>query len=40
LETPALWDSSWQRVCELIVTHVTGFNWLEVRAGPLLRQRT
>jgi hypothetical protein len=30
----------WQRVCEFIATHVTGFNWLDARAGPLLMQRT
>jgi hypothetical protein len=30
----------WQRVCEFIATHVTGFNWLAARAGPLLMHRT
>lgn len=32
--------SVWQRVCEFIVTHVTGFNWLAARTGPLLTHRT
>ena len=32
--------SVWQRVCEFIATHVTGFNWLAARSGPLLMHRT
>jgi hypothetical protein len=28
--------SVWQRVCEFIVTHVTGFNWLSRRPSPQL----
>lgn len=32
--------SVWQRVCEFIATQVTGFNWLAMRAGPLLPHRT
>ncbi|HSD61280.1 MAG TPA: transposase [Burkholderiales bacterium] len=32
--------SVWQRVCEFIATHVTGFNWLAARTGPLLTHRT
>ena len=31
--------SVWQRVCEYIATHVTGFNWLAARTTPLLTQR-
>ena len=29
-------DSVWQRVCEFITTHVTGFNWLETKIPPRL----
>jgi hypothetical protein len=32
--------SVWQRVCEFIATHVTGFNWLAARTGLLLMHRT
>ena len=32
--------SVWQRVCAFIATHVTGFNWLAARNGPLLPHRT
>jgi len=32
--------SVWQRVCEFIATHVTGFNWLATRTGPLLTHCT
>jgi DDE family transposase len=32
--------SVWQRVCEFIATHVTGFNWLAARNGPLLTHCT
>ena len=32
--------SVWQRVCEFIVTHVTGFNWLEPRFLPRLMHCT
>ena len=30
--------SVWQRVCEFIVTHVTGFNWLARQHSPQLMQ--
>ena len=30
----------WQRVCEFIVTHVTGFNWLAPRPSPQLMHCT
>jgi len=32
--------SVWQRVCEFITTHVTGFNWLTAQTAPLLTHRT
>jgi hypothetical protein len=32
--------SVWQRVCEFIATHVTGFNWLAARSEPHLMHRT
>jgi hypothetical protein len=32
--------SVWQRVCEFIVTHVTGFNWLASRHLPHLTHCT
>ena len=32
--------SVWQRVCEFIVTHVTGFNWLARRPLPQLMHCT
>ena len=32
--------SVWQRVCEFIVTHVTGFNWLETPNQPRLTHCT
>ncbi|MFO1204874.1 MAG: hypothetical protein U1E63_03895 [Burkholderiales bacterium] len=32
--------SVWQRVCEFIATHVTGFNWLAPRTELLLMHRT
>jgi len=33
-------ESVWQRVCEFIATHVTGFNWLATQTTPLLTHRT
>lgn len=33
-------ESVWQRVCEFIATHVTGFNRLAARATPLPAHRT
>jgi hypothetical protein len=33
--------SVWQRICEFIATHVTGFNWLATQtAESLLMHRT
>jgi hypothetical protein len=32
--------SVWQRVCEFIVTHVTGFNWLARQHSPQLMHCT
>jgi hypothetical protein len=32
--------SVWQRVCEFIATHVTGFNWLATQTESLLMHRT
>ena len=32
--------SVWQRVCEFIATHETGFNWLATRTESLLMHRT
>ena len=32
--------SVWQRVCEFIATHVTGFNWLDARSEPRLTHCT